>query len=609
MKNIPRHPFFRNLSLKKKLLFSYILLIVIPLVILGFYTYYYFSNTLYEKVVISSRESNEQIVKNIDNFLTNLSKISEFPSLDDTISSILRKDYSESENRFVEILDDVEDANASLYKGVFYMNEYIGSVTVVPNNMDYVFNVSIIPKYTVDYPNKSEKWFQDIIKAEAKAVVFGIHRDFLQTDGEYVISVGRSIVDPYSNKCYGATIINVKVDRIKSLWEDISLTPNSKFVVIDNKNNIIYGSGVGISGDNINSIPGFSKVIAQDGSSDTIIDGEEVYLNIATSELYQWRVVSITPKDELFREIYNIRDVTVLLCILLIMLSLSISTIIATGITKPVLMLKNSMKLVEQGNLHVTSSVSGGEIGELSAGFNRMITETRNLIKKIYEKETEKRNAEILALQSQISPHFLYNTLNTIKWMAKIQGSSGIVNALGSLIELLTFASKTKDNLISIREELEQLNYYLDIMNLRFFDKFQVEYQIDQEVLSCMTLKFLLQPIVENAIIHGFEDLSDHGTIVISIAKKDNRIIYDVTDNGKGMDPETIRKVLYSEEYSSKKKFSKIGLYNVNKRIKLEFGETYGVEIMAEAQKYSRVHVEIPVIIETGEEQNEDSHS
>ncbi len=609
MKNIPKHPFFRNLSLKKKLLFSYILLIVIPLVILGFYTYYYFSNTLYEKVVISSRESNEQIVKNIDNFLTNLSKISEFPSLDDTISTILRKDYSESENRFVEILDDVEDANASLYKGVFYMNEYIGSVTVVPNNMDYVFNVSIIPKYTVDYPNKSEKWFHDIIGAEAKAVVFGIHRDFLQTDGEYVISVGRSIVDPFSNKCYGATIINVKVDKIKTLWEDISLTQNSKFVVIDNKNNIIYGSGVGISGDNISSIPGFSEVIAQDGSSETIIDGEEVYLNIATSELYQWRVVSITPKAELFREIYNIRDVTVLLCILLIMLSLSISTIIATGITKPVLMLKNSMKLVEQGNLHVTSSVSGGEIGELSAGFNRMITEMRNLIKKIYEKETEKRNAEILALQSQISPHFLYNTLNTIKWMAKIQGSSGIVNALGSLIELLTFASKTKDNLISIREELEQLNYYLDIMNLRFFDKFQVEYQIDQEALRCMTLKFLLQPIVENAIIHGFEELSDNGTIIISIAKKEDRIIYDVIDNGKGMDPETIRKVLYSEEYSSKKKFSKIGLYNVNKRIKLEFGETYGVEIMAEAQKYSRVHVEIPVIIETGEEQNEDSHS
>ena len=127
--------------------------------------------------------------------------------------------------------------------------------------------------------------------------------------------------------------------------------------------------------------------------------------------------------------------------------------------------------------------------------------------------------------------------------------------------------------------------------------------------MSCMTLKFLLQPIVENAIIHGFEDLTDQGTLKISIQKKGGRIIYDVTDNGKGMNQETIRKVLYSEEYSSKKKFSKIGLYNVNKRIKLEFGETYGVEIMAEAQKYSRVHVEIPAILETGEEQNEDSHS
>lgn len=609
MKHNPRLTFFRSLSLKKKLLFSYILIIVIPLVILGYYSYYYSSNTLYEKVVISSRESNEQIAKNIDSFLTSLSKISEFPSLDDTISSILRKDYSGSENRFVEILNDVEDANASLYKGVFYMNEYIGSVTVIPNNMDYVFNVSIIPKYTVSYPDKSQEWFQDIIGAEAKAVVFGIHRDFLQTEGEYVISVGRSIIDPFSGECFGATIINVKVDKIKALWQDISLTEKSKFIVIDNKDNIIYGSGIGEPGKNISSLPGFSKSIAKDGSTETVIDGEDVYLNIATSELYQWRVVSITPKDELFSEIYNIRNITFLLCIVLILISLSISTIIATGITKPVLMLKNSMKLVEKGNLNVISSISGGEIGELSSSFNKMITEMRNLIQKIYEQETEKRDAEIIALQSQINPHFLYNTLNTIKWMAKIQGSSGIVNALGSLIELLTFASKNKGNLISIREELEQLNYYLDIMNLRFFDKFNVDYQIDDEAKKCMTLKFLLQPIVENAIIHGFEDLSDKGNITISIVKKDNRIIYDVTDNGKGMDQETIRKVLYREEHNFKKRFSKIGLYNVNKRIKLEFGDTYGVQILEHNQKYSRVHVEIPVIVQAEEEKDEDSHS
>ncbi len=606
MKNVLGNSFYRNLSLKKKLLFSYILLIVIPLVILGFYSYYYFSNTLYEKVVISSQESNAQIVKNIDNFLTSLSKISEFPSLDDTVSSILRKDYTKSENRFVEILSDVEDANASLYKGVFYMNEYIGSVTVVPNNIDYVFNVSIIPKYTISYPDKSQKWYQDILKAEAKAVIFGIHRDFLQTDGEYVISVGRSIVDPFTNKSYGVTVLNVKADRIMTLWKDISLTPESKFAVLDNKNNIIYSNGIGVSGENISTIPGFSKVIDQDGSTETIIDGEDVYLNIATSELYQWRVVSITPKDELFSEIYNIRDITVLLCIVLILLALSVSTIIATGITKPVLMLKKSMISVENGDLNVTSSISGGEIGELSSGFNRMISETRKLIQKIYEQETEKRDAEIIALQSQISPHFLYNTLNTIKWMAKIQGSTGIVNALGSLIQLLTFASKNKDNLISIKEELEQLNYYVDIMNLRFNDKFSVEYRVDDEALKCMTLKFLLQPIVENAIIHGFEDLSGNGVINITIVKKDDRIIYDVIDNGKGIDQETIRKILYSEEYSSKKKFSKIGLYNVNKRIKLEFGESYGVEIPEETGKNSRVHVEIPAIL-TREEQNENS--
>jgi len=543
------------------------------------------------------QKNNEQIIKNIDTFLTSLAAISEFPYHDIELKKILRKNYIGSGNSLKEMLEDVDKANSILYSNIFRLNSLIGSVTVIPNNMNYVFNVSVIPSYTVSYPDKTSEWFEKIVKGDGKEVIFGIHKDFLQREGGLnVISVCRSIVEPFTGEVLGVIVLNVRADKFPILWEDVSITPESKFAVIDEADNVVYGSNIETIGINLSEIYEFSENEIQDGKNLILINGEYYCVNAAKSDYCRWRVISLTPKNELLKEITNIRNLTIYLCLILILFSIGLSALISSGVTKPIFKLKNTMKAVENGNLNVTSDIYGGEIGELSISFNKMVNKMRKLIEEIYKQETEKRNAEIMALQSQVNPHFMYNTLNTIKWMAHIQGSKGIVTALDSLIQLLVFTSKINSRFITIEEELELLSHYLNIMNLRFFNKFTVEYDIDKNVYKYKTLKFILQPIVENAIIHGFGDSQIQGKIKVKVALKNNTIDYIIEDNGKGMSEETIKRALMVEDDGSEKKFNKIGLYNVNKRIKLEFGEQYGLNIISQVGKYTKVIMKTPII-------------
>jgi len=526
-----------------------------------------------------------------------LAAISEFPYHDIELKKIFRNDYSEYSDSLKEMLSDVDKANSILYSNIFRLNSLIGSVTVIPNNMNYVFNVSVIPSYTVAYPDKTSEWFEKILKGDGKAVIFGIHKDFLQKEGGLnVISVCRSIVEPFTGEILAVIVLNVRADKLPILWEDVSITPESKFAVIDEANNVIYSNNIETIGLNLSDIYDFSEDEILEGKNLILINGEYHCVNAATSSYCHWRVISLTPRNELLKEITNIREFTIFLCLILILFSIGLSALISSGVTKPIFKLKNTMKVVENGNLNITSDIYGGEIGELSISFNKMVSKMRNLIDEIYKQESEKRNAEIMALQSQINPHFIYNTLNTIKWMAHIQGSKGIVTALDSLIQLLVFASKINSRFITIEEELELLNHYLNIMNLRFFNKFTAEYDIDQNVLKYKTLKFILQPIVENAIIHGFGDSQIQGRIKVKVALKNNTIEYIIEDNGKGMSEETIKKSLTDEHDDSEKKFNKIGLYNVNKRIKLELGEQYGLNIISQVGKFTRVTIITPII-------------
>ncbi len=199
-------------------------------------------------------------------------------------------------------------------------------------------------------------------------------------------------------------------------------------------------------------------------------------------------------------------------------------------------------------------------------------------------------------LQSQINPHFLYNTLNSIKWMATIQNVSGIPEMITSLARLLRNIAKGTSELITIKEELDLLNDYITIQQYRYGGTITVNYNVmSDDLYECNIIKFTLQPIVENAIFHGIEPKSVEGIIDINIKKlKHNKIGIEVIDNGIGISEDKIEKLLSSKETTSKGSFNNIGISNVNERIKLTFGDEYGLNIKSKLNEYTSIIITIP---------------
>lgn len=283
--------------------------------------------------------------------------------------------------------------------------------------------------------------------------------------------------------------------------------------------------------------------------------------------------------------------------LILTVLAVLVSIFISKISTRPLQELYVKLQSFEAEKSGIPLPENQVEIKGLARSYQHMINEINALTIKNYETQIQLRRAELMALQSQINPHFIYNTLNSIKWMADMQGSKRMVTALDSLIKLMQFSSKNSREVIRIQDEIDLIRDYINLINLKYFDRIFVDVHVEPGLENYETLKFLLQPIVENSIYHGFSSMIRQCTVQINITRKEDRILYEVIDNGKGMSKEKIRQALEEDHLLNSHSFNKIGLYNVNKRIQYIFGEEYGIQIDSEPGKYTRVIVEIPARI------------
>jgi len=222
-----------------------------------------------------------------------------------------------------------------------------------------------------------------------------------------------------------------------------------------------------------------------------------------------------------------------------------------------------------------------------------MVGEIQQLLQDIKDNERQKRLVELKAYQAQINPHFLSNTLNTVRWLAQTQKATNIQSLVTSLIELLQ-VSMGGDDFITLRQELEYLKDYINIQEYRYCDKFKIQYEIETEILEMPTPKFILQPIVENALIHGIDPLDHQGLIAIKGYREGQQIIITVTDNGVGIPPEKLGIIFQQDQNKDRQRFSSIGIYNVNERMKMYFGDSYGLKIESTPGVFTMVTIMLP---------------
>ena len=255
----------------------------------------------------------------------------------------------------------------------------------------------------------------------------------------------------------------------------------------------------------------------------------------------------------------------------------------------------NSMKEVEEGNLEIAIRLrSMQEFNRLAASFNRMVEQIRLLMDNIYEVQQKKRQAELNALQAQINPHFLYNTLDSLRWLAKIHHIDEIAKIISALENLLRASISKTSDLIPISEEIENVRNYLAIQSFRYGNNFSVTFSVDPSVTGYLTSRFILQPIVENAIYHGVGNMVG-GEIFVGVHSDSAGIAFEVADNGPGIDPEK-RKAIMENKYSNKDRFSGFGLRNVKERIQLYFDQDYEFTIENREPQGTRVKIRIPRI-------------
>ncbi len=407
-------------------------------------------------------------------------------------------------------------------------------------------------------------------------------------------TLARKIIDFNTLENYGFLLIDLEEVILEQAYSNIQDDESVEVFISDNDGKVISHSNKNKIGESILSQPYSDQVFSKKRGQVQYKTGINKIAIYSTIESNGWKIIKTVSTDYLYKEINRIQYYLIFggviygFAIILFMIFFSVRY------TEPMFKMMGVIKKVEQGDLSARTTVnSNDEIGQLGSSLNKMISEMEILIDKLVKEEQEKKEVELEALHAQINPHFLYNTLNTIKWMAKINGNKSVSKAITALVKLLRISINLGKDMISLREEVEYVKNYLFIEKLRFNESIIVDFIIDESCLDFTIPKLILQPIVENSIIYGMEDERLDLNIEMRIFKSSGNLVIEIKDDGPGIESEIVENIL--ELSSDRNKFTKVGLNNVDQRIKLYCGNEYGLDIETELGRGTKVIVILPM--------------
>ncbi|WP_172645109.1 sensor histidine kinase [Clostridium tetani] len=437
----------------------------------------------------------------------------------------------------------------------------------------------------------------------------------MSTNVEYVISkpvVSRSDNKPIFLICYpilndnkdkiGFINGSVNLDKISNIIHDIDI--HNGFAWIMNKNTDIYSTTKENLNSNYISLEGLSSIATQskNKSSGTVAfknvynkDSTVFFSSVPYTE--NWILCIIVENKKIHTQINQIINLILFVGLILLLAAILLSIVISGSIVKPIHRLKNNMLEISKGNFDSYYEIKNNdEISILGQVFNQMLIDIKRLINKVYQVEKQKRSAELRVLQSQINPHFLYNTLDTIQWKALEYNAFEVADMINSLSGFFRISLSDGKEFITICDEVEHVSNYLEIQKIRYKDKISYSIDVDNSVDQYLIPKLIVQPLVENSIYHGLKLQKCKGIINVSITSKDGFLIIEVIDNGLGINSEKL--IVLRKNLAESIETDHYGLYNINERLKLAFGERYSIEIKSEFKIGTQVLLRIPLISE-----------
>lgn len=440
-------------------------------------------------------------------------------------------------------------------------------------------------KVALDYSKLD--WYAKAVAKPQDAIITGPNRhSFFDTDDE-VISLSRE-VQSYENGTFrGVILINLNMNKITEICNSFQEKQENFICIINDKGELVYEQQNGrerFAFDEKENRQELNTALGKTKESCFRLNyrGEKYLVTRTDMKTTGWTLVSMVPYKSVMAETMAISGVMILAVAITLIVTLLLLNRILTGVVKPLKKLEKYMVQVNPDNMDQRMEIlTDDEIGHLSMKFNQMMDHIRNLKEQVIEEQEDKRKYELQALQAQINPHFLYNTLDSIIWMAETNDSN-IVAMTEALAKLFRISLNKGNEEISLERELEHVKNYLIIQSMRYADKFTYEISAEPGVERCRTIKLILQPIVENCIYHGIKKKRGTGKITIRAYRREQNLIIEVSDDGCGMPEEICRKILSDEIESENISGSGIGVKNVNERIQLRFGKKYGLSYSSE---------------------------
>lgn len=596
----------RNTKIQTRLMVSFIILSSFPLFITGFFAYERSSSAIRSKISSYSLQMINQVGKNIDDQLARLVNDSISIEFSELVQYALANYGNMTEWEKLQLYNEMY---GNYIRNFSYFN-FVSDVLIISNNRNEILVYGDINNKLKIKPEYIEFLFRESIPHKGSPVWTAVTENetaslFISgTREEQGIFLTRAIRGVDRDKD-SLLIINIRTRLFENVYKHMDMGTRADIFVMNSKGIVMSSINPEITfAKHYHDEELIRKVTQSSKKGGEVFDlklaGEEYMVVTYPIDHADWYVVSTIPYSYLNYESKTLGLYTFYLGIICFFLAMIFSLIISKSISSPLSKLIFSMNDVKNGKLDSTViDDNNDEVAEVTKNYNAMLIELKNLIEEVKNKEIQKRKAEFKALQAQINPHFLTNTLNTIRSMAVKQKADNISDIIASLIQLLRVCMVKGDELIYIYEEIDYIKSYLKIQEFKYYNNFDVHFEIDEEILHYKIPRFLCQPIVENAIIHGIGLSKTDRIIVIKGYSEENSVKISVMDNGVGMPPEKVTMIL--NEDSSKPRLSGIGIKNVEERIKMLFGDSYGINIESEIGVFTNVEITIPII--KGEEE------
>ncbi len=545
-------------------------------------------------------------------------------TLDQTVINL--EDYLRSMRRMSDAIyyNVIKDQDISKETPVYQMNllyeahkDYLISLALYSDKGELICASPVgVEKPDVDVTDQT--WFQSALQKPENLHFSLPHVQNIFVDDPtfryyWVISLSRNVeLNRGGVPGQGVLLVDMNYAVIEQMMEGVNDNPSEQYVYLCDRNgNIIYHPMLMQISAGLYRENNAYAAAYDDGSHKEVFQGQTRIVTVETMSYTGWKLVSVIPTSNSYLGMKDTRYFAVMVLSITLLAMLILNRLVARRVTRPIVKLNDSIREIEMGNVKPSIYIGGpSEIEHLGRTLRDSYNQINVLMKEMVASQEEKRKSELDALQSQINPHFLYNTLDSIVWMIEGEKYSDAVFMITQLASLFRVSLSSGKTIIPIEDEIRHASNYMNIQKVRFKDAFSIDFDIDDEIKSFCTVKLIVQPILENAVYYGVKDMEDGEIKVKGYKGEDGDIYITVSDNGFGMSEEQLE-FLLTDDTRVRKKGSGVGLINVQRRIQLRFGQQYGLKIESEPDEGTVVTIHLPAIpynpenakaLETGKE-------